>query len=132
MGCYRDITQIFKTLAGGCDILLTKGCSMHVHVAPNMEGQWTPTTLPGPVKGIAVFDDAITKIMPADRKVNPWCRSNFHDIPGSTRPEDKATPKLKLHSDAKGRSRCLMSSTRESRSTGRRRSPSWAKTAQSR
>ena len=100
MDWYRDITKIFKTLGDSCDIQLTRGCSMHVHVAPDVEGQWKPDTLRGLMKGIAVFDDAITKIMPADRKVNPWCRSNFHDIPGSTRPDDKATPMIKTPYDA--------------------------------
>jgi hypothetical protein len=63
-----------------CDIMLSGGCSMQVHVArPGL--QWSIPALSSLMKATGVFDDAIMKIMPADRKMNPWARSSFRDIP---------------------------------------------------
>jgi hypothetical protein len=49
------------------------------------------------MRGIAVFHEAITKIMPADRKQNPWARSNFHKPQAKTadKTTDKTTDKAK-------------------------------------
>ncbi|KAK3297109.1 uncharacterized protein B0H64DRAFT_473261 [Chaetomium fimeti] len=85
-----DLENVFQVVLTNFDVLLTKGCSMHVHVAPGPK--WNVTSLRNFMKATGVFDDAITKIMPAERKKNPWARSNFHDGPG---PADKAQPALK-------------------------------------
>ena len=63
---------------------------MHVHISP--KPNWDALSLRNLMKAAGVFDDAITKIMPADCKENPWARSNFHDGPKA---EDKVPPKMK-------------------------------------
>jgi hypothetical protein len=68
---------------------------MHVHAAP--KGGWNMPALHSVMRGIAVFDEAITKIMPAERKQNPWARSNFHKPQAKTadKTTDKTTDKAK-------------------------------------
>lgn len=83
-----EIGRVFDAMWDNFDILVSRGCSMHVHVAP--EPQWTAGALRDLVKATGVFDDAIMRIMPADRKMNPWARSNFRDLGA-----DKAQPALK-------------------------------------
>jgi hypothetical protein len=48
---------------------------MHVHVSPG-DGKYTAEQLQKICKGLCYFDDAITRIMPAERKDNPWATSN--------------------------------------------------------
>ncbi|KAH6855005.1 hypothetical protein B0I37DRAFT_45119 [Chaetomium sp. MPI-CAGE-AT-0009] len=86
----QEIHDVFAVVLGSFDILLTEGCSTHVHVEPNPE--WTMSSIHGLMKATGVFDDAIMKIMPAERKMNPWARSSFRDGP---LPTDKAQPELR-------------------------------------
>ncbi|KAG7291206.1 hypothetical protein NEMBOFW57_001218 [Staphylotrichum longicolle] len=79
------------TLNENYHILLTKGCSMHVHVAPKPRtgethsgSQWTVGGLRNLVRATGIFDEAIMKIMPADRKHNIWARSNFRRLTDPT------------------------------------------------
>jgi hypothetical protein len=89
-----EVHDIFEFVWDNFDVLLTRGCSMHVHVAPKPD--WTVLPLRNIMKATGVFDDAIMKIMPAVRKENPWARSNFRDGPrDNPLGEDKATPGLK-------------------------------------
>jgi hypothetical protein len=63
--------------------------AMHVHVSPNNPdgSKYTITQLRGILKGLSYFDNAITSIMPAERKENEWAVSN---VQGRS-----AKPKLK-------------------------------------
>ena len=71
----RELEAVFNVLHTNCQLLLTTGCSMHVHVSP-FEDQFTAEHLRGICKGLCYFDDAITRVMPADRKENEWAVSN--------------------------------------------------------
>ncbi|KAI0104179.1 putative amidoligase enzyme-domain-containing protein [Nemania sp. FL0031] len=75
----QTIENFFDALHAFCDITLTRGCSMHIHVSPSRTGE-TPYTLQQLqrlMKGISFYDDAITRIMPPDRKDNQWAESSF-------------------------------------------------------
>ncbi|KAI1780998.1 hypothetical protein F4818DRAFT_397456 [Hypoxylon cercidicola] len=74
-----QLDRVFKYLFVEWDIRLTTGCSMHVHVSTGttMDTRFTMEQVRQILKGIALYDDAITKIMPADRKNNEWAMSNF-------------------------------------------------------
>lgn len=55
---------------------------MHVHVSPSAkprgsEDKWSAAQLRSILKAISFFDDPITKIMPAERKQNPYAMSNM-------------------------------------------------------
>lgn len=55
---------------------------MHVHVSPSAkprgsEDKWTAAQLRSILKAISYFDNPITKIMPAERKENPYAMSNM-------------------------------------------------------
>ncbi len=73
-----NLKAVFKALQTSFAIQVNRSCSMHLHVKP-VQG-WHPQEVKSLAKAAAVFDDAITKIMPADRKASPWARSNFHDV----------------------------------------------------
>jgi hypothetical protein len=87
----EDLNNIFTTLDSAFDIEVNVACSMHIHMRP--VGGWHGTDIRSLFKALGVFDDAITRIMPASRKQNPWARSNFNVIP----PFVSAVPK-KLYS----------------------------------
>ena len=70
-----ELDIVFRVLQTNCQLLLTKGCSMHVHVSPQ-DSKFTAEQLRGICKGLCFFDDAITRVMPADRKENEWAVSN--------------------------------------------------------
>lgn len=78
----REIDQLYKGIKKHCDIKLTTGCSMHVHVSPSAkprgsEDKWSAAQLRSILKAISYFDNPITKIMPAERKENPYAMSNM-------------------------------------------------------
>jgi len=54
---------------------LTTDCSMHVHVSP-YDGPYTADQLKKICKALSYFDNAITKVMPTERKDNHWATSN--------------------------------------------------------
>lgn len=73
----RDINLVFARMQSLGRIHLTNGCSMHVHVSPCAEGTgYSIKQLHGIMKSVAYYDDAITRVVPAGRKNNPWAGSN--------------------------------------------------------
>ncbi|KAK2812537.1 hypothetical protein FQN50_001181 [Emmonsiellopsis sp. PD_5] len=74
-----EINDIFEILLDHCDILLTSGCSLHVHVSPS-GGSYTIEHLRNIIKGVIYYDRALTAIMPAERKDNQWAESNVKAI----------------------------------------------------
>ncbi|KAL2165947.1 hypothetical protein VTG60DRAFT_3567 [Thermothelomyces hinnuleus] len=86
----NELHEVFGVLLTNFDIHLTKGCSMHVHVAP--VPTWTGQSIRDFLKATGVYEMAIQHIMPPDRKHNPWARSNFQDGP---LPKDKAKKELR-------------------------------------
>lgn len=76
-----EIERVFESVKETCDILLTKGCSMHVHVSksdnPSTSTEYSLPELKRIVEATAFFDDAVTRVLPADRKRNPWAFSMF-------------------------------------------------------
>ena len=48
---------------------------MHVHVSPR-HSDFTSAQLRGLCKGLCYFDDAITRVVPAERKATTWALSN--------------------------------------------------------
>jgi hypothetical protein len=87
----RQLGEIFHALAGTFDLETNAACSMHVHMKP--VGGWDKgaADVRSLSKAAAVFDDAITRIMPASRKQAPWARSNFREI--SRSPDDPSDSK---------------------------------------
>lgn len=77
----KEVDDIFLILNEYCNIALTKGCSMHVHVSPSLVGisqtKYTMDDLRKVLKAVAYFDKPITKVMPADRKANEYAKSNL-------------------------------------------------------
>ncbi|XXG97193.1 hypothetical protein Hte_003488 [Hypoxylon texense] len=76
-----EVDRVFTGLLDDWDIRLTTGCSMHIHVSTGTtdETRFTSDQALRIVKGVAIYEEAITKIMPADRKNNEWAMSNFRD-----------------------------------------------------
>ncbi|KAK5991707.1 hypothetical protein PT974_07740 [Cladobotryum mycophilum] len=74
----QSIHAVFDVLDKFCEIVVSKDCSMHVHVSPSIktEGGYTLEELKRISKAIFYFDDAITKIMPAGRKNNKYAPAN--------------------------------------------------------
>jgi hypothetical protein len=66
---------VFEILEGDCNIRITTGCSMHVHVSP-FGSTYTTRQLRGVCKGVCYYDNATTKVLPGERKDNPWATSN--------------------------------------------------------
>ena len=55
---------------------------MHVHVSPSAEpkgreDKWSTQQLNNIIKALSYFDDPITRIMPPERKINPFAASNI-------------------------------------------------------
>ena len=77
-----NLGLVFEALHGSFNVKLTIGCSMHVHVSPRgpedtgNDKKYTIAQIKGIMKAVFFFDDAITRIMPADRKENAWAISN--------------------------------------------------------
>ncbi|KAK4153474.1 putative amidoligase [Chaetomidium leptoderma] len=69
---------MFLALAGAFHLHVNPACSTHIHMQP--VGGWKVADVRSLFKATAVFDDAITKIMPAPRKQTPWARSSFREI----------------------------------------------------
>ncbi|KAK3315572.1 putative amidoligase enzyme-domain-containing protein [Apodospora peruviana] len=75
-GWHQELYHLFSIVDENCKAVLTKGCATHVHVSPGLF-KFKDTQLRSICKAAAVFDDAITAIMPVERKDNPWATSNF-------------------------------------------------------
>ncbi|KAI3343275.1 hypothetical protein F4824DRAFT_3043 [Ustulina deusta] len=91
-----EVDLVFTTLNAGWEITLTTGCAMHIHVSTGTTDQdrYTMEHVRRILKAMALFDDAITKIMPAHRKDNVWAMSNFQgrEAPATLRQEYAAVP----------------------------------------
>ncbi|KAM0335785.1 hypothetical protein ACHAQA_000835 [Verticillium albo-atrum] len=76
----KEIDTVFDVLREDCEILLTKGCAMHVHVSLSATGavSFDARQLRNLSKALVYFDDATTRVMPANRKNNEWAMSNVH------------------------------------------------------
>lgn len=79
---FRELKAIFPALDEAFDFQSNAACSTHIHMKP--VGGWDPgaANVRSLLKAAAVFDDAITRIMPATRKQTPWARPNFREIAG--------------------------------------------------
>ncbi|KAK4194107.1 putative amidoligase enzyme-domain-containing protein [Triangularia verruculosa] len=97
---HTELTRLFAILKRNCRIRLTHGCSMHVHVSPG-PSTFNNSQLRSICKAICYFDDAITRVMPADRKENTWARSNFmpeRPVKGDTSSSNQSVnPKIKRY-----------------------------------
>ncbi|KAK4248642.1 hypothetical protein C7999DRAFT_13395 [Corynascus novoguineensis] len=71
----KELRSLFRVLHAECKLRLTTGCSMHVHVSP-YDGRYTAEHLRKICKALCYFDNAITRVMPAERKNNCWATSN--------------------------------------------------------
>ena len=80
------LDTIFESLDSAFVIHVNAACSMHVHIKPVLG--WNPAGVRSLAKAAAVFDDAITKIMPPSRKLTPWARSSFRQITRWTDPAE--------------------------------------------
>ncbi|KAJ4153219.1 hypothetical protein LMH87_009716 [Akanthomyces muscarius] len=71
--------HVFQFINENFDIYLSTGCSMHVHVSPApLESHvYNLGQLQSILKATALYDKAITNVMPADRKENPYCQPNL-------------------------------------------------------
>ncbi|KAK2799174.1 hypothetical protein FQN50_008563 [Emmonsiellopsis sp. PD_5] len=75
-----EIDLLFNAISGNYRIELTTGCSTHIHITPYPSLPYTVEQLRRVMKGVAYYDSALTGIMPADRKDNPYCRPNTQAI----------------------------------------------------
>ncbi|KAK0665499.1 putative amidoligase enzyme-domain-containing protein [Cercophora samala] len=100
----EELGRLFATLKESCKIRVTNDCSMHIHVSP---GPGLPTFDDSQIraicKAICYFDDAITRVMPADRKETTWAKSNVlpehpvkHDTDWAKRGQS-VNPKIKRY-----------------------------------
>lgn len=77
-----EFDRVFAALDSWCDMIRTTGCSMHVHVSPSAEpkgkeDQWAHGHLNKIMKAISYFTIPVNKIMPAERKNNPYAMPNM-------------------------------------------------------
>ncbi|KAI1369346.1 hypothetical protein F5Y08DRAFT_352081 [Xylaria arbuscula] len=91
-----EVSRVFAVLNRDWWINTTATCSMHVHVLPGLTDtdSYDMPQVRGLLRAIAYYDDAITKIMPAEHKNNPWAPSNFNsqDAPEHLREAYAAVP----------------------------------------
>ncbi|KAK0654171.1 hypothetical protein QBC41DRAFT_351543 [Cercophora samala] len=81
-----EVALVYTALAECCEIKLTTGCSMHVHVSPVRQlpgkpDQFTYPEIANIIKAVAYFDEPLTDIMPAERKQNAFALSSFTGLP---------------------------------------------------
>jgi hypothetical protein len=77
-----EIDLVFTALVAGCEILLTPGCSIHVHVSPRNVDGFNNDQLKQIIKQVIYYDNPLTTILPPDRKHNEWAMSNVKKTPG--------------------------------------------------
>ncbi|OBT77563.1 hypothetical protein VF21_04625 [Pseudogymnoascus sp. 05NY08] len=75
----KEIDDVFRTLHENYEVLISQGCSMHIHVSPGQQVglRYSLSQLKSMMNAIAFFDEATTAIMPAERKDNPWAWPNM-------------------------------------------------------
>jgi hypothetical protein len=73
-----DCDIVFKTLTDYVETRLTSACGTHIHVSttPTDKDRFKLDQLKSILKMIARFDDAITKVVPKERKENDFASSN--------------------------------------------------------
>ncbi|KAF3479657.1 uncharacterized protein GIQ15_06633 [Arthroderma uncinatum] len=89
----EEIDNMFNALLHNYDLLLTRGCAMHVHVSPH-NGTYTLSQLQSILKAALYYERALAVIMPAERKDTPWaepnmrmirnCEKNINKVPQTT------------------------------------------------
>ncbi|KAM7187543.1 hypothetical protein V8F33_011190 [Rhypophila sp. PSN 637] len=85
----QDIRKFFAVLGENCDLQVTTGCSMHVHVSPGESTKFNECQLQAICKAIFYWDTVTTSILPLHRKSSTWAASNCADI---KRPSKKGEP----------------------------------------
>lgn len=92
----KSLYDNFPALRGVSDFGLNAACSMHIHIRPVEGWDRAGVKLCSLLRATAVYDDAITKIMPAEYKQTPWAKSSFREFVVS---EEEVTmkPKLTIH-----------------------------------
>lgn len=76
-----EIEKVFLVILKTCEIQLTTGCSMHVHISPRSVQNWDNDQLKRIIKQVIYYDSSLTTIMPPDRKDNTWAKSNVKMTP---------------------------------------------------
>ncbi|KAM7219064.1 hypothetical protein V8F06_005502 [Rhypophila decipiens] len=76
----QDIRRFFAVLGENCDLKVTTGCSMHVHVSPGVSTKFNECQLQAICKAICYWDTVTTAILPLHRKASTWAASNCADI----------------------------------------------------
>lgn len=95
-----EFDRVFAALDSWCDMIRTTGCSMHVHVSPSAEPKgkedlWAHGHLNKIMKALSYFTIPVNKIMPAERKNNPYAMQNMlSDSVAEKRPEMIAAYKM--------------------------------------
>lgn len=77
-----ELDAVFARLNSSFDLMCTTGCSMHVHVSPSakpkgQQDRWATGYLNKIMKALSYFTNSVNKIMPANRKENPWAMQNM-------------------------------------------------------
>lgn len=96
----EEFDQVFGALGLWFDMIRTTGCSTHVHVSPSAqpkgkEDQWAHGHLNKIMKALSYFTIPVNKIMPAERKNNPYAMPNMlSDSVAEKRPDVRAAYKL--------------------------------------
>lgn len=82
----EEIARVFRAVQDCCEIKITTSCSTHVHVSMgDSRTTYTIDQLRAAFKSMVFFKEAITKIVPAHRKHNPWCISNVRASESTSR-----------------------------------------------
>jgi hypothetical protein len=76
MAWQQEILEVFSVILKFCEIRLTTGCAMHVHVSPVLGDDFTNDQLKQIIKQVIYYDSPLTTIMPPERKENTWAMSN--------------------------------------------------------
>ncbi|EEQ33593.1 hypothetical protein McanCB56680_000522 [Microsporum canis] len=75
----EEVDGVFRVLREHCDIKLTTGCAMHVHIAPT-HGKYSIEQALAVLNGALYYEAPLKGMMPADRKKNPWAASNVEKL----------------------------------------------------
>lgn len=78
----QEFDTIFRALNASFHMVCTTGCSTHIHVSPSAkpkgkQDRWTTEQLKNIMKAVSYYTSPVTKIMPAERKRNPYAMPNM-------------------------------------------------------
>ncbi|KAK4160309.1 putative amidoligase enzyme-domain-containing protein [Cladorrhinum sp. PSN259] len=90
-----EIDEVFRILRQNCQIRLTSSSSLHVHISPG-RNTFNDMQIRSLGKAVIYYDDAITRIMPAERKPNPYAKSNCLPEGKGNSGGQSVNPKIKL------------------------------------